>query len=205
MKKKKSKTTNRNVVVFVSLFGALAVTSALLLALAPAPLTGNGIVSLFAVDTPKNLDGVFNQIHKDVPPSRWKYIYIHQSKSISGSALTLADGSTFTDHFVVGNGDGCVDGEIQMTPLWTGQESIGTPPAGVSQMDPACISICVIGDFDQSAPTTTQARRLEQLVGTLQHRLGITATRVLTVDQANSAAGIGKSFPVAGFRNQLMQ
>ena len=71
-------------------------------------------------------------------------------------------------------------------------------------MDPACISICLVGDFDNTKPTPTQQRRLEQLVGTLQSRLRITAGDVQVYDLAQSPAGIGHSFPIAAFRNQIL-
>jgi hypothetical protein len=71
-------------------------------------------------------------------------------------------------------------------------------------MDATCISICVIGDFDHSRPTPTQERRLAQLVGTLQSKLHIPASHVITVDQPGSMASIGHSFPVDAFRNQIL-
>ena len=198
MKKNKS---NRKVVVFVSLVGTLTLTSALLLALAPAPLTPDTSTSLFAVDAPSSLDAIFDTNTPAV--GRWKYIYIHHSRTPAGNARTIADEGV-VDHFVIGNGDGCVDGELQMTQTWKRQESIDRPPTGVSRMDPTCISVCIVGDFDHSRPTPTQERRLAQLVGTLQSKLHIPANRVLTVDQPGSMAGIGHSFPTEQFRNLIL-
>jgi hypothetical protein len=200
VKKKKS---NRKVIVFVCLFGTLALTSALLLALAPAPLTPDAATSLFAIDAPTSLDVIFDT-KTPTRLGRWKYIYIHHSRTPAGNAATLAQDNGLSDHFVIGNGDGCVDGEIQITQRWNLQNSIAHPPAGVSQIDPACISICLVGDFDQARPTPTQQRRLAQLVGALQSHLHIPATHVLTFDQPGSPAGVGRSFPVASFRNQIL-
>lgn len=200
VKKKKS---NRKVIVFVSLIGTLALTSALLLALAPAPLTPDGTVSLFAIDAPASLDVIFNT-KTPTQLGRWKYIYIHQSRTLTGNATSLAQNNALNDHFVIGNGDGCMDGEIQITQHWNQQNSITTPPAGVSQINPACISICLVGDFDQTRPTPTQQRRLAQLVGALQSHLRIPASHVLLFDQPGTPAGIGRSFPVASFRNQIL-
>src|SRR5271163_4226590 len=108
------------VVVFVSLMGTLTLTSILLLTLAPAPLTPDAATSLFAVDLPGSLDPIFDS-HSSTPPAaaRWKYIFIHQSRTNGGDAAKLGH----SDHFVVGNGDGSLDGEIQITRLWTGQDS----------------------------------------------------------------------------------
>jgi len=200
----KKKNSNRKVVVFVSLLGTLTLTSALLLALAPAPLTADTTTSLFAVDAPATLDVVFNTKAPSSLVGRWKYIYIHHSTTLAGNAAMLAQNAGMSDHFVIGNGDGCVDGEIQITQVWNRQDSVNTPPAGVSQIDPTCISICLVGDFDHTRPTPTQMRRLAQLVGTLQSKLRIPASHVLTIDQAASPAGIGHAFPLEAFRNQIL-
>jgi hypothetical protein len=199
VKKNKS---NRKVIVFASLVATLTVTSALLLALAPAPLAPAAFTSLFAVNSPGSLDAVFNT---QTPLGTWKYIYIHHSQAAEGSAATLARDHVLDDHFVIGNGDGCVDGEIQITQKWNQQEAVLNPPQGVGRIDPACISICLIGDFDQSQPTPTQERRLEQLVSALQSRLGISSSHVYTLDQPSSPAGIGRLFASATFRQQILK
>ena len=49
------KKAHRKVVVFTSLIGVLVFTSALLMALAPAPLTPDATNSLFAVDQPQSM------------------------------------------------------------------------------------------------------------------------------------------------------
>ncbi len=193
----KKKASNRKFVVFVSLMGTLTLTSVLLLTLAPAPLTPDGATSLFAVDLPGSFDSIFDS---QATPARWKYIYVHQSRTMAGSAAGLGQ----SDHFVIGNGDGSLDGEIQVTRLWAGQDSVVTPPAGVRQIDPACISICLIGDFDQTKPTVMQQHRLTQLVSALQGRLRIPASQVWMLDQPGSAAGLGKWFPTTAFRNQIL-
>ena len=107
------------------------------------------------------------------------------------------------DHFVIGNGDGCDDGEIQIGQRWNQQLS-ALPPAGASKIDDACISICMVGDFDQTVPTQTQIRRITQLVSALQGQLHIPQESVLLVDNPKSPAGIGRYFPKLAFRSQLL-
>jgi len=197
------KQSRRRVVVFTSLIGVLTFTSALLLALAPAPLTPDAASSLFAVDAPDSMDAIFQT---EVAPAsgRWKYIYIHHSRSPGGNAITLGqETGGLNDHFVIGNGDGALDGEIQVGQRWNRQLS-ANPPAGATSIDPACISICVIGDFDRTVPTPMQIRRLAQLVGALQGRFHISGSKVLVFNQANSPAGSGKYFPMTGLREQLL-
>jgi hypothetical protein len=107
------------------------------------------------------------------------------------------------DHFVIGNGDGAIDGELQIGQRWMQQASAKAPIRG-SKIDPACISICLVGDFDRTVPTSTQLRRLAQLIGTLQGRFQIPADSVQLMEQPASVAGVGKYFPTTAFRTQLL-
>jgi hypothetical protein len=188
-----------------ALAGALTLTTALLLALAPAPLAPGAATSLFAVDTPDSLEAIFNT---KVPAQveRWKYIYIHHSATPGGDALSLGKSTAggVGDHFVIGNGDGCADGEVQVGQRWNNQQP-ALPPAGASTIDPACISICLVGDFDHTVPTPVQMHRLTQLVNTLQARFGVSGENVLMAAQPGSAAGIGRYFPVTALRTQLLK
>jgi hypothetical protein len=196
------KKTHRNVIVLTSLVSVLTLTSALLLALAPAPLTPDATDRLFAIETPQTMDVIF-QTDTPMRTGRWKYIYVHHSTTTAGNALSLAQGSAgVADHFIIGNGDGSVDGEVQIGPRWNNQTPAGVPK-GATSIDPDCISICLIGDFDRGVPTPTQLRRLEQLVNALQGRLRIGATDVF-LDQSASAAGVGRYFPQTAFREQLL-
>ncbi len=203
MTKKKTKPPNRKVAVFVTLVAMIAFTSVLLMVLAPPPLQTLIWQSLFALDSTDSLDKVF-QTQTPVATGRWRYIYVHHSRTPGGDAVGLLQQTGSSDHFVIGNGDGCIDGEIQMTQNWNHQDPITKPPQGASNMDPGCISICVVGDFDRGRPTETQMRRLGQLVGTLQEKLHIRADDVHVYDLTECAAGIGHSFPIAVFRNEIL-
>lgn len=196
--------SERKFIVFTSLVGVLTLTSALLLALAPAPLTADASNSLFAIDAPESLDAVFST----ATPTRagqWKYIYIHQSKTLSGNAATLGQRTNgLGDHFLIGNGEGTFDGEVQYSQRWIHQNS-ALPPAGADKIDPSCVSICVVGDFDSTLPTPTQMRRLSQLVTVLQSRLGIPQENVILATQSTgTSAGAGKYFPATSFRETLL-
>jgi hypothetical protein len=197
------KKSRRKFVVFSTLLGVLSLTSALLMALAPAPLAQDAATSLFAVDEPRSMDVIF-QTRNPLTANHWKYIYIHHSNTASGNAIALGQPTGgMGDHFLIGNGDGLIDGEIQIGQRWNQQIS-PAPPPGATKIDTACISICLVGDFDRSVPTPIQLRRLEQLVGTLQAQLHIPRDAVLLLDQPHSPAGAGKYFPQTAFRNQLL-
>jgi hypothetical protein len=195
--------SQRKVLVFAALLTVMTATCALLLALAPAPLTPGAASSLFAVGTPESLDSIFQT---PVPPQKgsWQYVYVHQSKTDAGSVATLGESADgLGDHFVIGNGDGCGDGEVQIAQRWHRQKPAGRV-AGLKSIDPSCISICLIGDFDRARPTPTQLLRLNQLVAALQDRCGIPAGNVHLIEADSSTAGVGRYFPTASFRNQLL-
>lgn len=193
----------RPFVMVVTLAGVLTLTSALLLALSRPPLAPEAASALYAIDAPTSMDVIFDT---KIPPTstRWKYIFIHHSATASGNATTLSENTGgLVDHFVIGNGDGCGDGEIQIGQRWNQQTAAGQL-AGVKDMDPSCISICLVGDFDRTLPTPAQMRHLSQLVTTLQARLRIPSNSIIMVNQPNSAAAVGHYFPINAFSTQLL-
>ncbi|MGA2229558.1 MAG: peptidoglycan recognition family protein [Tepidisphaeraceae bacterium] len=197
------KKSQRKIVVLASLVGVLTLTSALLLALSPPPISGESAINnLWAVDAsdatgPGLADAVFTT-HVPAREGHWKYIYVHQSNTPSGTAGQLA-----REHFLIGNGAGFADGQIQIGQRWNNQTAAATPP-GVQSIDPDCITICLIGDFDTTVPTTAQIRRVTQLITTLQGQLGIGADKVYLMDDAPGAAGVGRHFPLATIRQQIL-
>ena len=169
----------------------------------PAPLTPDATNSLFAVDAPASMDAIF-QTQAPASDTAWKYIYIHQSRSLTSTSANITQpNGELSDHFVIGNGSGLSDGEVQMGQRWEEQHSAAAPVNG-TRIDPQCISICVVGDFDQSRPTPTQLRRLAQLVNTIQAHYRIPLGSVALADRPQSVAGIGRFFPVTAFREQLI-
>ena len=200
------KKSQRKVIVFTSILGVLTLTSAALMALAPAPLVQAETNSLFAIDSPKSLDVIF-ETKAPVQPSRWKYIYVHHSGSASGNAAVLADAAgpaaALPDHFVIGNGEGARDGEVQVGQRWNAQQAAGRTQ-GLDRVDADCISICMVGDFDRAPPTPRQMEQLGRLVSALQDRLRINRERVWVVEATGLPAGCGRYFPREAFRGALL-
>jgi N-acetylmuramoyl-L-alanine amidase len=195
------RSARRTWLVLGSLVGMLGFTGALLRALAPAPLTPDAPVSLFAVGPEQSIDRIF-ETATPVRDGRWTYIYVHHSRTSSGNALTLGeDSGGLTDHFLIGNGNGLTDGAVQAGPRW-GQQLPAIIPG--MEVDPNCISVCMVGDFTRSRPTPTQQARLVELLKALQRQLGIPASRVVLRTDDASAAGTGSAFPAGPFRSQLL-
>jgi hypothetical protein len=195
--------SKRKVVVLTSLVALLSLASALLLALAPPPLVAEGYNSLSASDHGPFLDEIFKTTIAP-KPEQWKFIYVHQSATNAGNAASLARaGSGVCDHFIIGNGNGCEDGELEVSPRWNNQQPAAAP-RGVDHIEPSCISICIVGDFDHSMPTPVQLRRLTELVSTLQNQFRIGADKVILLSDTASPSSVGRYFPVTAFREQIL-
>jgi hypothetical protein len=195
--------SQRKVIVFASLLAVMTATSALLLALAPAPLAPGAVRSLALVGQSQSLDAVFDT-PVPVRDGRWQYVFIHHSRTDGGDAATLGEqAGGLADHFVIGNGDGCGDGEVQVAQRWHRQAAAGRLP-GLKSIDPACVSICLVGDFERAKPTAVQVKRLSQLVAALQARCGIPAGNVHLFPGDATVTGVGRFFPLEAVREQLL-
>jgi hypothetical protein len=209
--------------VFLSLVGVLTLTGGLLMATRSAPLAPDASRSLLAANGPVSLEAAFDT-RVPVKQGRWKRVFIHHSQTPSGNAATLAEAASATsvgsaagpaDHFVIGNGDGCGDGEIQLGQRWNQQRPAGPIGGGgaggpngmptTAKVESDCITICLIGDFDRAFPTPAQMERLGQLVTTLQARLDINKDAVWVWETPASPIGIGRYFPQGAFRERLLR
>jgi len=174
---KPSLTESRTAAVGGLLVLALALTAGLLYVISPAPLQPDGSRTLSATEvttTPGQADPmqpVFDGI--DVPAGRWTTIQVRHSGESFGNVNSLAEqaqasGQTgVPDHFVITNGNGGGDGELFMTARWDRQLPSIHPWA-----QPGTVTVCVVGDLDQAAPSPRQAYRLNQLLAALQERTG---------------------------------
>jgi hypothetical protein len=192
------KQSRRSFVVLSSLVGVLTLTSVLLRAMQGAPLTPDASSSI--IESQSSIAALQVIYNTQVParPHRWNSIYIHHSRTATHTATADAPSG---DHFVITNGK---DGEIQFSQRWNMQEP-ADPWPGEATMEPNCISVCVVGDFDRSAPSPAQLKRLERLVQTLQEHFRIPATQVWLPDYPSSAAGVGRYFPGGAFQGQLLR
>ena len=110
-------------------------------------------------------------------PGRWGRIEIYHSGTKVGnieqlaSLAGLAGAQDINCHFVVCNGLGGTDGQIQSTEKWQEQWSIipGRTWYGTSQT----IRICVIADGHTCRPTDSQIRRAEALIEGLCRKFDI--------------------------------
>jgi hypothetical protein len=126
-----------------------------------------------------NLDPVEEAIFSRAAqsPGCWNCIEIYYSGTKAGnveqlvSLSGLACPEDINCHFVVCNGLGGEDGQIQATEKWQRQWSIipGRTLYGTGQT----IRICIIADGKDARPTDSQRKRTEALVERLQRKFDI--------------------------------
>ncbi len=116
----------------------------------------------------------------------WKGIIIHHSLTKQGNAAVFNNYHK-NDHnwkgvgydFVIGNGNGSDDGQVEVTFRWREQIAgahTGKTPNNWANVDG--IGICLVGDFGKTQPTGKQMRSLAKLIGFLQKRYRIPASRI---------------------------
>ncbi len=143
--------------------------------------------------------------------TQWRHIVIHHSASASGSAKSfdrfhreerrMPNGLAY--HFVIGNGRGMEDGEIQIGNRWKKQIEGGHLTSYA--LNQISIGICLVGDFQKTKPTTRQMKQLEALVKYLMKRTNIPVSRVTTHTLIHPKHTLcpGKNFPTKAFRKAL--
>ena len=146
-----------------------------------------------------------------VAPERnqWQYIVIHHSASPSGNAASFDrmhrakgwDGVAY--HFVITNGKGGPDGGLEVSPRWWAQKhgahAGGLAPDALPEMrngfNEFGIGICLVGNFEQRAPSRAQLKTLARLVTKLQGLFAIPAENVMGHRHVKSTACPGSHFP----------
>ncbi len=127
----------------------------------------------------KNLDSVEEAVRSRTSqsPGRWDRIEIYYSGTKAGNIEQLASlgGLASTEdincHFVICNGLGARDGQIQSTEKWQRQWSIipGRTWYGSGQT----IRICIIADGKSAHPTDSQRQMTHVLIEELSRMFGI--------------------------------
>jgi len=121
----------------------------------------------------------------DVQISReWRHIVVHHSATPTGSMASFNeahikrgwDGVGY--HFVIGNGSGTGDGEVEPTYRW--RQQLQGAHAGNAEYNQHGIGICLVGDFEHGGrPTPRQMSSLRALVRFLQVKIGIPTYEVI--------------------------
>ncbi|MFH1230284.1 MAG: peptidoglycan recognition family protein [Planctomycetota bacterium] len=151
-----------------------------------------------------------SSINKDYPSNTvWKYIVLHHSATKQGNARIfdnyhrkekgMKEGLAY--HFVIGNGIKSKDGAIEIGNRW--KKQIPGEHCWDAKMNQQSIGICLVGNFDESKPTSKQIESLTNLISNLQKQYRIPPDKILVhreVDK-NRTNCPGKYFPVHPVRN----
>lgn len=135
----------------------------------------------------------------------WRFIVLHHSASTSGSYDDIDrehrkvlgfEGCGY--HFVIGNGNGSGDGQIEVAQRWnTQKQGVHCRNARSHDIDEYGIGICLVGDFEKQPPTPRQIAATQALIAYLSRRYQIDASHVSTHAHVASSptACPGKYFP----------
>ena len=132
----------------------------------------------FCLSAYYQLDSVDHAVQSQAcqAPRRWSSIEIYFSGTRRGNLQQPAGAVDMNCHFVICNGAGSGDGEIQTSEQWQRQWSLR--PSRTWQGSDKTIRICLIGDGVSAAPTNYQLKRLETLLEVLSRKFGIAAESI---------------------------
>ena len=109
------------------------------------------------------------------PDSDWRYLTVHHSATRTGNAKSFDRnhrrrrmGGLFY-HFVIGNGTGSRDGEVEVGWRWRKQAEVNRPHD---------IQVCLVGDFSKQRVTEAQFDSLVNLIRILQKQYDIPVNHV---------------------------
>jgi len=135
------------------------------------------------------------------PERHWQYIVIHHSATPSGSAsefnrMHIAKGwDELGYHFVIGNGTGSRDGEVEIGSRWEKQKhGAHCKVLGHPEYNDVGIGICLVGNFDVTHPSQAQMSSLARLVRFLANRYGIPRTSIYGHGQLKPTDCPGRNF-----------
>ena len=143
----------------------------------------------------------------------WNYIVLHHTAATSGSVESIHEehlkrkdksGNHWLGigyHFVIGNGKGMPDGEIEPTFRW--RQQMQGAHAGVADYNQHGIGIVLIGNFENDPPTEAQTASIKRLVSTLKREYGISSSKVVGHGDVKATECPGKLFPMSDVRDSV--
>ena len=135
----------------------------------------------------------------------WRYIVLHHSAQPEGGYPEIdrehrsrlgSAGCGY--HFVIGNGTGSPDGQIEVARRWSDQRGAAhCRDAKTPAVNDYGIGICLVGNLDQDGPTPKQIEAAQSLVDYLESRYNIPTSNVDVHARLaqNPTACPGKHFP----------
>lgn len=137
----------------------------------------------------------------------WKYIVLHHTAADQGSVESIhaahlqrrdSNGNPWLGigyHFVIGNGRGMKDGDIEPTFRW--RQQMHGAHAGKSTYNNFGIGICLVGNFEDYPPTPKQLAAVQTLIRQLKTAYKIQPTNIVGHGDVKKTACPGRYFSVA--------
>lgn len=140
----------------------------------------------------------------------WRFIVVHHSATSTGSAAQFdrmhkAMGwDELGYHFVIGNGTGSGNGEVEIGPRWTKQKhGAHTKVLGHPEYNDLGIGVCLVGNFDITHPSEAQMASLARVVRYMMNRYNISRSRIYGHGQLKPTDCPGKNFDYADLFRRL--
>ncbi len=147
-----------------------------------------------------------------VEENRWQYIVLHHSATDEGNAESFdryhreerkwSHGLAY--HFVIGNGNGSDNGEIEVGNRW--KKQIHGAHTANMDLNQISIGICLVGNFEEdNKPTASQVKSLISLASYFSKRYNIPKSHIVKHSQVlqKGTACPGKNFPYRQFINKI--
>ncbi len=137
----------------------------------------------------------------------WRWVVIHHSATPNGSVAAFdrmhkqKGWDECGYHFVIGNGDGAGDGQIQVGPRWPKQKWGAHAKTPDNKYNEFGVGICLVGNFENSRPTQKQLASLAKLTAFLQQTYGISAGNIVGHDDTGKQTACpGRNMNIAVVR-----
>jgi len=143
----------------------------------------------------------------------WRSIVLHHSATQQGDIASIdaahkrrtdAGGKPWLGigyHFVIGNGHGMADGEVQPTFRW--RQQLAGAHAGNRTQNETGIGVCLIGDFNRNPPSDRQLTAAHRLVGQLMKANRLSPRDVRRHGDLRATDCPGRQFPWNKFIDTL--
>ncbi len=148
----------------------------------------------------------------DVEENKWEYVVLHHSATNEGNANNFdryhreekkwSHGLAY--HFVIGNGNGSGNGEIEVGGRW--KKQIHGAHTANMDLNRISIGICLVGNFEEdNEPTDNQVKSLISLVTYFSKRYNIPESHIVKHAQVRQkgTACPGKNFPYRQLINEI--
>lgn len=141
----------------------------------------------------------------------WKYIVIHHSATPAGSLASFdrehksKGWDEIGYHFVVGNGTLTGDGQVEPTRRWAVQKWGAHTKTADNRFNDYGIGICLVGNFDDTRPSSKQMQSVAKLVSHLMKTYKVPPSQVYGHGQCKPTNCPGQYMSVARVKQMATQ